>query len=72
MQNETLATFPTGEAASMEIRSFSDRITKTFAIWKRRHETRRHLAHMSSHMMADIGITEAERLDELDKFFWEK
>ena len=72
MQNETLATFPTGEAASMEIRSFTDRISSLLATWKRRHQTRRHLAHMSSYMLEDIGITEAERVEELDKFFWEK
>ena len=72
MHNQAIAPFPTGAAASEEARSFLDHVAKTVAIWKRRHETRRHLAYVSSHMLADIGITETDRHDEIDKFFWEK
>ena len=72
MHNEAISPFPTGTAASEEARSFLNHVAKTVDAWKRRHDTRRHLTHVSSDMLEDIGINEADRYDETHKFFWEK
>lgn len=34
------------------------------------HRSRRHLAQLSDHLLADIGLTEAQRQAELLKPFW--
>ncbi len=39
--------------------------------WQQNRRTRYYLAEMSEHMLKDIGITEAERQDEITKKFWQ-
>ncbi len=36
----------------------------------RTHRTRRQLAQLSDHLLADIGLTEAQRQAEVRKPFW--
>lgn len=38
--------------------------------WHRNHRTRRQLACLNAQQLADTGISEAERLCELEKPFW--
>lgn len=42
----------------------------TLCGWQRNLRTRRQLAHLDSRQLMDAGITEAQRLAELDKPFW--
>lgn len=39
-------------------------------IWQQRHRSRRQLAQLDSRLLADTGISEAERQVELSKPFW--
>ncbi|MBI3451807.1 MAG: DUF1127 domain-containing protein [Rhodospirillales bacterium] len=41
------------------------------AIWLRRLRTRRRLRELEPRLMADVGITEAERRRECAKWFWQ-
>lgn len=38
--------------------------------WQRNLRTRRQLAQLSEQELADVGISHAQRLEELDKPFW--
>lgn len=38
--------------------------------WQRNLRTRRQLARLDARQLADAGISEAQRLQELDKPFW--
>ncbi|WP_024872379.1 DUF1127 domain-containing protein [Tolumonas lignilytica] len=40
-------------------------------LWKQNWLTRRQLAQLSSEDLRDIGLTEAQRQEELNKSFWE-
>ena len=44
--------------------------TATLRLWRRRSTQRRHLARLSLRELDDIGITDAERLEESVKPFW--
>ena len=39
-------------------------------IWQQRSRSRRHLAQLDPRLLADTGISEAERQVELSKPFW--
>jgi uncharacterized protein YjiS (DUF1127 family) len=39
--------------------------------WKLRHKTRRQLAFASLDVLKDVGISESQRLIEVNKSFWE-
>ncbi|MEM7241749.1 MAG: DUF1127 domain-containing protein [Pseudomonadota bacterium] len=39
--------------------------------WASRSEQRKELSGIPAHLLADIGITEADRKTELNKFFWQ-
>ena len=39
-------------------------------IWHQRSRSRRHLAHLDPRLLADTGISAAERQVELSKPFW--
>lgn len=43
----------------------------TSRIWLRRMETRRELRKLDRQMLADIGLTEADRRRECTKWFWQ-
>ncbi|KEQ17605.1 DUF1127 domain-containing protein [Endozoicomonas numazuensis] len=38
--------------------------------WHHRSRTHEYLARMDSRMLKDIGVTEADRMDEISKPFW--
>lgn len=39
-------------------------------LWHQRARTRRQLATLDEHLLADAGISHSERMDELSKPFW--
>lgn len=42
----------------------------TVATWELRHKTRKSLAHLSPHLLADIGLDPAKARVETVKRFW--
>jgi uncharacterized protein YjiS (DUF1127 family) len=45
-------------------------IISTINLWRSRSESRRQLARMEMRFLADAGITQAQRLEEISKPFW--
>ena len=41
------------------------------ATWKLRHKTRSQLAYATADVLRDVGISESQRLIEVNKSFWE-
>lgn len=54
------------------IKKFFIRITTILVAWKIRTSSRRHLAEMDLRMLNDIGLTEADRYQEVIKPFWKE
>ena len=74
MQTETLNQYPSGVTAGFDVRDFNDVYDDAMTAlrtWKQRRQTRRILASVDAHSLDDIGITEAQRQVEVNKFFWE-
>jgi uncharacterized protein YjiS (DUF1127 family) len=46
------------------------RALATLSVWHRRIVSRNELARLDARMLADAGITEAQRYEELHKPFW--
>jgi uncharacterized protein YjiS (DUF1127 family) len=46
------------------------RVLTTLSVWHRRIVSRNELARLDARMLADAGITEAQRYEELHKPFW--
>jgi len=46
------------------------RLFSNFMLWQRRVNTRRELARLDDRLLADAGISEAQRQRELKKPFW--
>lgn len=46
------------------------RLASTLMLWQRRLVSRRQLAHLDARLLADAGISEAQRMNELNKPFW--
>jgi len=46
------------------------RLFSNFMLWQRRINTRRELARLDERLLADAGISEAQRQRELKKPFW--
>ncbi|MFB4391095.1 MULTISPECIES: DUF1127 domain-containing protein [unclassified Pseudomonas] len=51
--------------ASLPLRALS-----TLLLWQRRLASRRQLARLDGRLLADAGISEAQRYQELSKPFW--
>lgn len=51
--------------ASLPLRALS-----TLLLWQRRITSRRQLARLDGRLLADAGITESQRYEELSKPFW--
>ncbi|HDS1678544.1 TPA: DUF1127 domain-containing protein [Pseudomonas putida] len=51
--------------ASMPLRAIS-----TLLLWQRRMASRRQLARLDARLLADAGISESQRYEELSKPFW--
>ncbi|AZZ43585.1 hypothetical protein C1896_00780 [Pseudomonadaceae bacterium SI-3] len=43
---------------------------QSLRLWQQRARTRRQLAALNDHQLADIGISQSERMAELEKPFW--
>ena len=59
-------------AAVERIEGFAAMITQSVKLWVSRSQERRMLAQMSSRMLDDIGLTDADVDKEIDKFFWQQ
>lgn len=46
------------------------RIASNLLLWQRRVSSRRQLARLDARLLADAGISEAQRQQELSKPFW--
>ena len=46
------------------------RVLSTLVLWQRRMASRRQLARLDSSLLADAGISESQRYEELSKPFW--
>ncbi|HCP54103.1 MAG: hypothetical protein CMK72_09165 [Pseudomonadaceae bacterium] len=58
------------ESSSKATASLPLRLASTLVLWQRRVASRRQLAHLDSRLLADAGISEAQRMSELSKPFW--
>ena len=46
------------------------RLLSNLLLWQRRMSSRHQLARLDSRLLADAGISEAQRYEELSKPFW--
>ncbi|CAG8869047.1 hypothetical protein PS627_03349 [Pseudomonas fluorescens] len=46
------------------------RVLANMLLWQRRLSSRRQLARLDARLLADAGISEAQRYEELSKPFW--
>ena len=44
---------------------------RVFSLWRHRLDSRRHLATLDARALADVGLTDAERRMECEKWFWQ-
>ncbi|MCO8165673.1 DUF1127 domain-containing protein [Pseudomonas sp. 21LCFQ02] len=51
--------------ASLPLRAFA-----ALMLWQRRLSSRRQLARLDARLLADAGISESQRYEELSKPFW--
>jgi Domain of unknown function (DUF1127). len=56
---------PSNPKASLPLRAIS-----TLLLWQRRMASRRQLARLDARLLADAGISESQRYEELSKPFW--
>jgi uncharacterized protein YjiS (DUF1127 family) len=57
-------------AGSLEASPKAQGILSTLSVWQRRIISRHQLARLDARLLADAGITEAQRNAELRKPFW--
>ena len=57
-------------ALSATINAFFSRAAMILRTWNQRIEQRNALANLSSRLLVDTGISEAQRLTEVNKPFW--
>ncbi len=50
--------------------SLVQRIVKRLQIWAGRSQQRKALARLDDHMLADIGVSRGQALQEMNKPFW--
>ncbi|WP_416421763.1 DUF1127 domain-containing protein [Pseudomonas sp. App30] len=50
--------------------SFPLRVISNLMLWQRRIASRHQLARLDARLLADAGISEAQRCEELSKPFW--
>ena len=62
-----------GEFSYLDLSKKVIRKLKSLIItWKVRAQSRKHLAEMDSRLLKDIGLTEADRSQEVVKPFWKR
>lgn len=47
-------------------------IRQSLLHWKQNWQTRQQLASLNEDELKDVGLTESQRQEELNKFFWER
>lgn len=47
------------------------RFSNTVHSWNQRSKTRARLTELTPRLLSDVGISEDQRLREINKFFWE-
>ena len=57
-------------AVSAAINAFFARAAKALRTWNQRVKQRNALSQLSSRLLEDAGVSEAQRLTEISKFFW--
>ncbi|WP_094711547.1 DUF1127 domain-containing protein [Hahella sp. CCB-MM4] len=48
------------------------RVIHTIQQWEMVSRERKHLAELPSHILKDLGLTEYDRAQELNKHFWQR
>jgi uncharacterized protein YjiS (DUF1127 family) len=66
----TLSSGLFSKATPSNPRSLPLRALPTLLLWQRRMASRRQLARLDSRLLADAGISESQRYEELSKPFW--
>ncbi|MBD1552984.1 DUF1127 domain-containing protein [Pseudomonas typographi] len=56
---------PTAQPSSVVLRTLA-----SLSLWQRRIASRHQLARLDARLLADAGISEAQRYEELSKPFW--
>jgi len=59
-----------GEKAQVRLGKMLKTAHKTLFVWLQRHNSRKSLAHLSDHMLKDVGLTKAQVEAEISKPFW--
>lgn len=49
----------------------SHKMKSLFHFWYQNWQTRRQLAMLTDEELRDVGMTESQRMEELNKYFWE-
>ncbi len=57
--------------AARRERPIGHRLLAVLALWHHHHQSRQQLAGLTSRELSDIGISDAERLAECRKRFWQ-
>ncbi len=58
------------EPLTEELSQFLTKAAQTFSKWKNNYRSRKELSIMDSHMLKDIGLTEVDVINEVEKPFW--
>jgi len=66
----TLSSNPYVEQSSTQFAPLPVRLFANLLQWQRRASTRRELARLDARLLADAGISEAQRYEKLRKPFW--
>ncbi|MFM2480967.1 DUF1127 domain-containing protein [Celerinatantimonas sp. YJH-8] len=59
------------EQRNQTLKSFTLKAVELLNSWHERHRTRQQLASMPDYLLRDIGLTEQDRQQELNKPFWQ-
>jgi uncharacterized protein YjiS (DUF1127 family) len=68
----TLTTTAPGESLHARIRKLLLAMARCVWTWQERARERRHLAEMTDHMRADVGLSACDVAHEADKAFWQR
>lgn len=69
-EGDTLSSDLVFENAQASNAALPLRVLSTLVLWQRRMASRRQLARLDSRLLADAGISESQRYEELSKPFW--
>lgn len=54
-----------------QVNSLIGKVKHMFIVWRQNWITRRQLAMLNDEELRDIGMSESQRQEELNKYFWE-